>query len=364
MTYVERKNLIERIERLRDSKVITYVVTTRSKIRTMMEAKDLREIYDHLDNGSQKKFSKIDLFIYSMGGETVVGWALVNLIREFTDNFSVLVPSSAFSCATSVALGANEVVMGKMGTLGPIDPQVTNDFNPEKQGVPIPISVEDIGGFISLLKDKFDMKNEGYLAKLADRMATDVRPLALGNAYRQYVKAREDARKLLELHMDPIHDKTQIDKIIETFVEKLYYHGHHINRLEAEKIGIKTVCAETIENDDGNLDELMWQLYLDYEKDLKMRVPYTDELPPSGQSRLEVPLKYVESNKTSSVHILEQEWIDMEFPANSKICVNNNMPAVYVPPGQVIPIRFQGQPVYIENKIYEKREDSLWKLIE
>lgn len=254
--------------------------------------------------------------------------------------------------------------MGKMGTLGPIDPQVANDFNPEKQGVPIPISVEDIGGFISLLKDKFDMKNEGYLAKLAERMATDIRPLALGNAYRQYIKAREDARKLLELHMDPIHDKTKIDKIIETFVEKLYYHGHHINRLEAEKIGIKALCAETIANDDGGLDELMWQLYLDYEKDLKMMVPYKDELPPDDQSHLEIPVKYVESNKLSSVYILEQEWIDMDFPDGSRICVANNAPAVYIPPNQIIPISFQGQPVCMQNKVYEKREDSFWKLNE
>lgn len=361
MGFVERKSIIERIERLRNSKVISYVVTTRPKIRTMMEAADLREIYGHLENESKNKSSKIDLFIYSLGGETVLAWALVNLIREFTDNFGVLVPYNAFSCATSVALGANEVVTCKMGTLGPIDPQVSNEFNPEKQGMPIPISVEDIGGFISLLKDKFELKNEAYLAKLSERLATDIRPLALGNAYRQYVKAREDARKLLELHMDSIHDKAKIDSIVEILVEKLYYHGHHVNRNEAKKMGLNIIFAEDIKNNEDTLDKLIWQLYLDYENDLKMRIPYKDELPSGNKTHLEIPLKYIESDKSSSVFILEQEWIDMGFADGSKLCTANNAPAVFIPPNQIIPVRFQGQPICTNNKIYEKREDSFWK---
>lgn len=363
MSYGERKEIIKKIEKLRNSKVITYVITTRPNIRTMMETKDLREIYDHLNDDSKSKYDSIDLFIYSLGGETVVGWALVNLIREFTDKFGILVPHNAFSCATCVALGANEIVMSKTGTLGPIDPQVANEFNPEKQGIPIPISVEDIGGFISLLKDKFEMKNEAHLAKLSERLATDIRPLALGNAYRLYIKARDDARKLLELHMNPIHDKTKIDKIIETFVEKLYYHGHHVNRREAKKIGVNITFAESVQNKEDYLEKLMWQLYLDYENDLKMKIPYKDELPPNGKSRLEIPIKYIESIKSSSVYIIEQEWVDMGFPEGSKLSVANNVPAVYVPsnPPQILPMRFQGQPVCIGNKVYEKRESSFWK---
>jgi len=202
MGYTERKQIIEKIERIRGSKVITYVVTTRPFLNTGMEIRDLREFYKHLEQFRDKKTKQIDLLIYSPGGETIVGWALVNLIREFSEKFAVLVPYNAFSCATVVSIGADEIIMGKMGSLGPIDPQVINPFNPEKQNQPIPISVEDIGGFISLLRDKFEMRDEKLLAKLSERLATDIRPLALGYAYRQYIKARDDARKLLELHMD------------------------------------------------------------------------------------------------------------------------------------------------------------------
>jgi hypothetical protein len=280
--------------------------------------------------------------------------------------------------------------MGKIGSLGPIDPQVINQFNPEKQNQLIPISVEDIGGFISLLRDKFEMRDEKLLAKLSERLATDIRPLALGNAYRQYIKAREDARKLLELHMDPIHEKPKIDRIIEILVEKLYFHHHHINRKEAKEIGLKIKYAEEYKNETSNLEHLLWELYLDYEKELSIFLPYKDELPKTGNIR-EIPLKFIESYDRSSVNILEQRWTDMGFPKGTYLSNVNGGPGVFIPPhlevvnqqnppqahlipgygnplpanqfigGQIVPIHFQAPVVYINEKIYEKREFNIWR---
>ena len=135
MGYNERKQIIEKIERLRGSKVITYFITTRPFLNTGMESRDLREFYKHLEQFKDEKAEKIDLIVYSPGGETVVGWALVNLIREFSKQFGVIVPYYAFSCATTVAIGSDEIVMGRMASLGPIDPQVINPFNPENKQI-------------------------------------------------------------------------------------------------------------------------------------------------------------------------------------------------------------------------------------
>ena len=400
MGYTDRKAIIDKIEELRGSKVITYFITTRPFLNTGMEIRDLREFYKHLERYKDEKAEKIDLIIYSPGGETIVGWALVNLIREFSKKFGVLIPFNAFSCATVVSIGSDEIVMGRMGSLGPIDPQVINPFNPEKNNQPIPISVEDIGGFISLLRDKFEMRDEDLLAKLSERLATDIRPLALGYAYRQYIKAREDARKLLELHMDAIHEKPKIDKIIETLVEKLYFHLHHINRNEAKDIGLKIKYAEEFTSgskDTGNfenLEDLLWNLYLDYEKDLRIHEPYKDELPRTGEIR-EIPLKFIESSSLSTQCILEQKWINMDFPEGSYLANVNGALGVFIPPqfmtvpnpnymqsaaytgiplqntqpekliqfvgGQIVAIHFQGAPVYINKEIYEKREVTIWR---
>ena len=110
----ERQKLISEIETLRCSKVITYMITTKPGVPSQIDTVDLREMYDHLLKIG--KAEKIDLVIYSLGGTATVAWALSNLIREFTEKFTVLVPSFAFSCATAIALGANNIIMGKMGT--------------------------------------------------------------------------------------------------------------------------------------------------------------------------------------------------------------------------------------------------------
>jgi hypothetical protein len=366
MGYGERKQIIEKIEKLRGSKFVSYVTTTRPGITVttdiMMERDDLREIYRHLEN-SNKKYKKIDLFIYSHGGEAALAWALVNLIREMSEKFDVMVPYSAFSCATSVAIGADNIIMCRTGNLGPIDPLVTNEFNPFERGHFIPIAVEDINGFCLLLKDKLKLSDQQCSTELFKLLFSDVRPLAMGNAYRQYIKARDDARKLLRLHMDPVREKKKIETITETLVEKLYYHGHNITRGEARSIGLDIIDADTIHKGNDNLEDLLWKLYIDYENELKLNQPYKDELPQRNQSKVKLPVKFVESNTFSSVHILEQEWSDFGFPVGSRLSFSNEgQPAIYNPKlKQVIPIFFEdGVPTVMDNKVYVKTESSYW----
>ncbi len=202
MTYSDRKKIIEKIEKIRGTKVITYVVSTRPKINTMIEPSDLRVFFDHLNNGYFIN-KDIDLFIISNGGVSTVAWALVNLIREHSKKFSVLIPYNAFSCATSIAMGADDIIMTKLGTLGPVDPTVLNPFNPIIQNQIVGISVEDMAGYLNLFKEKFGIKDDNNLTKAFEKLATDIKPPALGNAYRNYIKCRDDAGKLLALHLDP-----------------------------------------------------------------------------------------------------------------------------------------------------------------
>ena len=363
----ERQTLISEIESIHGSKVITYFISTKQGIRTKIDdVIDLRELYDHLIAIGQT--DRIDLVIYSFGGDATVAWALSNLIREFTKDFSVLVPSFAFSCATSIALGANKIIMGKMGTLGPVDPTVSNEFNPIIRGNITPISVEDVAGYISLLKDKIDIRDEKNFTDVVSRLCMEVHPLALGNAFRQYIKARDDARKLLELHMNPKEQDSQIKSIVETLVEKLYFHGHHIPRTEAGTIGLNVVNAETINHNGRDLDRILWDLYLDYEKELDLQRPYEDEVP-EGNKRI-LPLKFVESAGKSSAMIIRQEYIKPNVPNGTFFTQLTNqsgtMLALAIPTGnqvQVIPYvpTAGGKPIMYNGIVYEKKEISFWK---
>lgn len=356
MAYTERKEIIRKIEKLRDSKVVTYVISTRQNINTMIEPSDIRVLFDHL-----QKNKKIDLFIYSNGGVSSVAWPLINLIREYTKDFSVLVPYNAFSCATSISIGADQIVMGKVGTLGPIDPKVFNEFNPIINNQPVGISVEDIAGFFGLIRDKFGIKKQQLLSKHFEQLSSDVRPLALGNAYRHYIKARDDAKKILSLHMDHKKDKVKIKNIIETLVEKLHFHGHNINRKEAKDIGLNVINADEVSNTDDNLEDLIWSLYKDYESELKLKTPYKDEVPISGDTN-KLPIKFIESTSKSNKFLINQKMVLLNFPENSYIINNNGQFAVYNSAnGQVVPIVFMGQPTFIDGKIYDKQESIFWE---
>lgn len=360
MTESNRIELIKKIEKIRKSKVITYIVSDRPKIRTGMEDDDLRELYEHIR--LIKPGTKIDLFIYSLGGDAVVAWALANLIKEYSNDFNVLVPFRAFSCATSLAAGANKIVMHKAGILGPVDPLVGNPFNPIIQGRMAPISVEDVGGYLALIKEKFDIKDQANVTKGFEILSSAINPLALGNVYRHYLKSRDDIRKLLELHLEPKKEKERIDRVIEILVEKLYYHGHHINRKEAKEIGLEIEFAEKFSDGKDNLSDIMWKLFEEYEKDLELKIPYRDELPKKGDTN-EIPIKFVESSNLSSTNIIEQKMVDFGFPENTVLIHTGGQPGIFIPgtTSQPIPINCEGQPIVLNNKIYDKREIAYWK---
>jgi ClpP class serine protease len=141
-----RRTVIEKLQAARGNHLlIAYVTSTRQNHEIQIADDAFRLIYDHLEAGKETAKNGVDLFIYSFGGSGTVPWRVVSLIKQYCDKFSILVPNHAFSAATLMALGANEIVMHKMGCLGPIDPSVGNIFNPphpQNPGQVAPISVE------------------------------------------------------------------------------------------------------------------------------------------------------------------------------------------------------------------------------
>ena len=343
-----RQELIKKIGEERKTNVITYITADRGNITAQMEPDDIRVFKDHLDKFSEKK--DIDLFIFSNGGVTTTAWALINLLREYTDKLTVIIPYKAFSCATSVAIGADEIIMSRIGILGPIDPSVANIFNPKVDGQIAQISVEDVSAYNRLARDIFKINNSNKIAGVFDKLSTDIRPLALGNAYRHYIKARDDAQKLLSLHTKGILNKFRNKKIVSTLVEKLYFHGHHINRGEAKAIGLNII------EPNSNLETLIWSLYLEYEKEMQFRSPYKDE-PTTSR---DIPIVYIESINETNKRIIRQKISLVNTPQNSFITIFNGLASFFVNNNSFIPVKTEGNAVIINGQIYDKVESVLW----
>jgi hypothetical protein len=313
LTYANRLALIRQIQKARKSTVITYITSTKPNLEVQMAMDAVRRFYDHLTEKPQ-----IDLFIHSNGGDGTVPWRLVTLIREFTDKFNVLVPHRAFSAATLTALGADKIVMHPMGMLGPTDPTVTNPFNPPDPTNPqrrVGISVEDVTAYIALIKEDAGIQHEDELVQAFLKLAEHVHPLALGNVKRSLSQSRMMARKLLSLHMDSAKDEHKIDEIVDNLTSKLFYHGHPINRVEAQK----QVGMANIEWPTAAVEKAMWRLYLDYEQETKMETrfdfpsEFVAEFPTmnAGEKNItspkELSIAYIESDTQSDTMRLQYE---------------------------------------------------------
>ncbi|MBM7624860.1 SDH family Clp fold serine proteinase [Sporohalobacter salinus] len=324
MSRENRLELMNKIGNHRNSEVICYFTGDRKNINTRIAPDAIKVIYQHLKQ--MNPGNKIDLFIYTRGGDVLTPWRLINLIREYCDYFSVLVPFRAYSAGTLICLGANEIVMGKMGELGPIDPTVANAFNPQNPNNPeakIPISVEDVSAYLDLAQERFNIKSEDNLINALSYLVDQVHPLALGNVRRNYLLIRSTAKKLLSLHSLG-DDEAITQNIINYLTEKLHAHNYMIPRKEAADIQLP------VKYPSSELENLLWQLYEDYEKELELRKPFQPlDYRDNDSNNFQVCGGYIESQSAldkfiftgqvkqdqmmnePEVNITKQEWVSV-----------------------------------------------------
>lgn len=274
-TREERVALIKALEEARGgTRVITYLTSTRANLESQMAMDVIPVIYEHLRTiETPKEETKIDLFLHSNGGDGIVPWRMVPLIRENCSRFCVLVPHHAFSAATLTALGADTVVMHPLGSLGPTDPTVANEFNPrnpQNQSQPLGISVEDVSSYMSLVKDDVGIRHEEELVQAFAILARKVHPLALGNVKRATSQSRMMGEKLLKLRKDETMDEHDVAELIEGLTSKLYFHGHPINRAEARE----DLRLSFVEDATHEVEEAMWELYGAYVDDMRLTEPF------------------------------------------------------------------------------------------
>jgi len=274
----KRHDLIAAIEAERDSKVITYFLGDRQGAAAQIAEDAVRPMYDHLQVVPSSA-KNIDLFLYSVGGFTDIPWRIVTMIREFTNRFTVLVPYKAMSAATMIALGADEIVMGRKGELGPIDPQLNIRRGGEGgTAVHEQIAVEDIMAYVRFLREKAGLTDQSALTGPLSALAGKLDPWTLGQINRAHSHIRTVARKLLTARKENAFDEQKIQVIVDTLAEKTYQHGHAIGRQEAQEIGLKVIQPP------DNMEGILWDLYQAYEGVCRLREPIEFRaFIPSGQ---------------------------------------------------------------------------------
>lgn len=266
----ERKDLIAQIEEKRGSKLICFLTSDRANATAIIAKDALPVFFNQLRQLGHVE--RLDLLLFTTGGDTLAAFGLACLLREFADWVGILVPDRCFSAGTLLALSGDEIYMTRAGTLSPIDPSITTPLNPTVDG-PMPgqkqqlaVSVESVAGFKSLINEDWGIKSEEGLTAAFKILAERVHPLALGDVYRSRQQIERLAHQLLTMHRK---DKAKIQKIIKTLTRELGSHDYPISRTEARKL-----MGPQIAPDDSPLEDLVWNLYRDYSQELKLGVPF------------------------------------------------------------------------------------------
>lgn len=265
----KRIELINKLEEMTNSHIIVYFVGDRPLAKAQIADDAVRPMYDHIR--SIKKLpsdKKLSLFLYSRGGHMEVPWKIVTMFRSHTEEFDVIVPYKAYSAATMIALGADNIWMSKKAELGPIDPSLSPVAKKAEMAQQGPfafgeLGTEDVSAYIRFIRNRAGLTEQDALARMIQLLADNITPVLLGKIERIHSHIRLAAQKLLSKHKIPL-DSHQINTIIEALTEKSYVHGHSIGREEAKDIGL------TVKDMDGELEDTAWSLYLEYEKQFNL----------------------------------------------------------------------------------------------
>jgi hypothetical protein len=279
--YEARKTLIQKVESIRRGRKLVCVLNLdRMTIPiglhlqlgiTTQFAPDCKEVLYRVLKELPRR-SKIDLLLYTRGGDVNAVWPFVNLVREVDPDYEVLVPFRCHSAGTLVSLGAKAIWMGPLSELSPIDPTIGNQFNPIDPLIPgnrLAISVEDVQQYrefvtsqVAAMKGK---KPEAAIA-LFERLTRTVHPLALGNVHRTHQQIKQLAINLLR-HQQP---NGSLEKTVIALTSRFHSHQHMIDRGEAKKILQRKVrfADEALA---GALDELL----RGYEDAFRLRSPFS-----------------------------------------------------------------------------------------
>lgn len=203
---------------------ILFLYDSQSSISENMADK----IYAAIPNKLEKP---ILLILHSRGGQIEPAYLISKTCKENSTKFNVAIPRKAKSAATLISLGADEIHMGTLSELGPIDPQFG--------GLPalgLTSSLESLAKVVT----KYPQSNEMLANFLAQKL--DLR--ILGYFERVSESAMQYANRLLSGKKKYPLSK---EEIARNFVYEYKDHSFVIDKEEATRFLGETIKTNTEE---------------------------------------------------------------------------------------------------------------------
>lgn len=234
-----RRDLIEKIEKKLNAKVIVYFTSFNSE-EAMISDTDAEMIENILS--TEYDGGKIALIINSAGGLGLAAERIVNVCRAYSDGqFEVIVPHMAKSAATLICFGCSCIWMSPTAELGPVDPQIkyfSDTIISDNKGQWISAE-EYVNSYEKLLKEATSGKAkriEALIQQLSRYDARYIEQLISAQALSENISI-----KLLKTGMMSTFAEKTIKTKIKNFLihKQTASHGRMITMAEAQECGLK-----------------------------------------------------------------------------------------------------------------------------
>ncbi|MCK4463506.1 MAG: hypothetical protein KAU58_04250 [Candidatus Omnitrophica bacterium] len=189
---------------------------------------------------------EIDFILHSPGGFAESVEMMVKLLRSRFKKVRFIIPHTAKSAATMLALSGNEILMSPSAELGPIDPQVSGAISGPAQSI--------IDGFEDIKKsvEKEKKLNGAYVPILNKMDVATVKRCENSLKYgRSIVKEWIVKYMFSEDKISPRKKKIKANSISKYFSDhrKHLTHGRPIMWEDAAKKGVKVRNIEQVDSD-------------------------------------------------------------------------------------------------------------------
>ncbi len=221
------QGIIKRVNKLLGGTLVTYFNNPRGSVCH----DDVLALYEVLEKiGVQEK---IYLFLKSSGGNGQASLRLVNLLRQYCREIVAVIPLECASAATMIALGANEIQMGPMAYLTPVDTSLTHSLSPlDRDNDRVSVSLDELTRVVRLWQAQNGNAKENPYQELFQH----VHPLVIGAVDRAESLSIMLCKELLAYH---IKNDNEADRIANALNAKYPSHGYPILFEEAKRIGLK-----------------------------------------------------------------------------------------------------------------------------
>jgi len=236
------QRLVRQIQKMVEGTFLTYWTSESGSICS----NDVQAMYEALE--VVRPGAQITIFVKSDGGDGTSSLRLIHLLREYAKRLLVLAPLECASAATMLALGADEIHMGPLAFLTPIDTSLEHQLGPvDPRNETTFVGQDELQRVVSL----WEKHASGGDVNPFQELYKYLHPLVIGAVDRATSLSIRLCTEILDYHLV---DHAEAQRIANALNSMYPAHEYPITSREARKLGLNVAPLA------GELNQLLLEL--------------------------------------------------------------------------------------------------------